>query len=136
MKRSLVVSLPIAALGLLLAALPFRLLPVCAVGPGASPMRCHWSGMMIAGFGATFLLMALLLFLFRNPGVRMGISAAAALLTITAGMTPTRLIGMCSAPAMPCRTGTYPAAMVATALIAMACLFNILYLRHTSRRER
>lgn len=99
MKRSLVVSLPVAALGLLLVALPLRLLPVCAVQPGAAPMKCHWSGMVLAGFGGTFFLLAVLLFVCRNSGVRMGASVAAILLTITAvirhlaGMYPAQLSG-------------------------------------------
>ena len=135
MTRALVVSLPIAALGLLLTAIPLRLLPVCAVQHGASPMKCHWSGQMLAGFGVTFFLLALLLFACRTAGVRMGISAAAVLFAVMAGMVPAYLIGMCGAPTMPCRTGTYPAVMIVLSLIAAAGFFNILYLRHTNIRE-
>jgi hypothetical protein len=130
------VGLPIALLGALLAAVPSHILPVCETPHGAAPMRCHWTGMMMIGFGLTFFLVGALLFFCRTNGVRTGLSAAALLLTATAGTVPDFLIGMCAAPAMACRTGTYPGVMAVLALTAAACAANLVYLRHLATRER
>lgn len=136
MKSTLAVSLPIAALGLLLAFIPGRILPVCAVARGAAPMKCHWTGMVLSGFGVSFFLVGALLFFFRDAGVRRGISVAAVLMAVLAGTVPTYLIGMCGSPAMPCRIGTYPAALIALALIALAGLANVFVLKDKVAQER
>lgn len=134
-KRSLLVSMPIALFGLLLALVPGHVLPVCAVAALAPPMRCHWSGSVLAGFGTTFFAAGALLFLSRQAGVRTGISIMILPVAALAAMAPTYLIGMCRMATMPCRTGTYPAAMILLALVAASALFNILYLRHHDNRE-
>ncbi|MDR1612373.1 MAG: DUF4418 family protein [Planctomycetota bacterium] len=135
-KRSLAASLPVAAPGLLLAAIPFRLFPVCPVPHGAAPMRCYWSGSVLEGFGAAFFLVGVMLFFARSSDMRRGMCAAAVLLAVTAGMVPTHLVGLCASPAMPCRIGTFPAVMVALALIVMGSLFVIFYLGYIDARER
>lgn len=131
MKRSLAIGLPMALLGTLLAAVPTRLLPVCE-----APMRCHWTGTALAGFGAAFFLSGAPLFLCRDSGVRLGVSLAALLWAGLGIAVPTLLIGMCASPAMPCRTGTYPAALIVLALLAAAALIDVLYLNHLRTQEK
>lgn len=130
MKQRLLAGLPVVVTGMLLAAVPGHLLPVCAVRDGAPPMKCHWSGNMLAGFGWTFVALGILLFLCRSREMRQGISLASLALAATAALVPTHLIGMCASPTMPCRMGTYPAVMILLAMLALENVLNILFLRH------
>lgn len=85
--------------------------------------------MVLAGFGGAYFFLAAILFLQQNSLVRIGISTTAIVLSATAAMMPTYLVGMCGSPAMPCRTGTYPAVLIVLAFLASAGVFNIFYLR-------
>lgn len=136
MKHSLIVALPIAVSGILLAATPFWLFPVCAVQPGAPPMRCHWSGVALVCFGVAFFIAAALLFLWRNAGARAGISAMAIVMAMTAWAIFAHFIGVCASPMMPCRTGTYPAAAILLALVVAAGAFNIVHMGRFEREAR
>lgn len=135
MKLRLALSLPLAVAGALLAVVPGWILPVCTVEHGKTPMKCHWSGSMLTGFGWTFIAIAILLFFSRSWQVRLGIAATALLVVVTVALTPTYLIGMCAMPTMPCRTGTYPAALVLLAGIALINIGIIFFLRHYGKQE-
>ena len=136
MKRTVGAAAPIALLGLLLAAVPEWIFPVCGVHEGAAPMKCHWTGRIVTGFGAAFFLTGVLLFVCRDSGVRAGVSIMAVLMSVLAALTPSYLIGVCASPVMPCHMGTYPAIMVTLALVALCGTFNTAFLWTGFTRER
>ena len=135
MKTRLAVGLPVAGLGALLAFVPGHIFPVCAVAHGAAPMRCHWTGAALSGFGAAFFLLGVMLFFCGDAGARRGISLAVVVMAVLAGLMPAHLIGMCGSPAMPCRVGTYPAAMILLSMIALSGLANALVLKRVGAKE-
>ena len=124
------------AFGVLLALVPFYILPVCEIGGGMSPMRCHWTGSVLTGFGVFFVVVGTLQLPWRDNGVRIGISVMTVCAAILGGFVPAHLVGMCTSPAMPCRTGTYPAVMILLALIALTGTVNAVFLAYRLRKEQ
>ncbi|MCC8110000.1 MAG: DUF4418 family protein [Planctomycetes bacterium] len=136
MKRSLCLTLPLVALGLLLTAIPGWLFPVCPIKDHAAPMRCYHSGVWLTGIGVGVVGLGVLLFLLKGAAARTVLAIAVVAAGIAAALVPTVLIGMCRSPMMPCRTGTYPAAMIVAALIALCGVIDIFFLRSVFLRER
>lgn len=136
MKRSLAFAFPLLATGALLFLTPTMILPVCEVQEGAAPMRCFWSGRVLAGYGATLFALGVFLYFCRTAAARAGVAASALMVAISAVLTPTFVIGMCRSPSMPCNTGTYPGALVVLALTAAACIAILFYLRRRITWEK
>ncbi|MCC8167213.1 MAG: DUF4418 family protein [Planctomycetes bacterium] len=129
MKNFLAWGLPLMAAGLLLAAIPTTILPVCDIRDGMAPMRCHWTGRALSGYGCAIFVLGALLFLGRNAGFRLGVAAAALVVCISAALVPTHFIGTCRSPEMPCNTGTLPGALVVLSLAGLVCLLSIFVLK-------
>lgn len=136
MRRAHVFSLSVCVLGLLLLTVPLHIFPVCEVREGMDPMRCYWSGWLLAGSGATFFLLGILVSVFRTPKARMAVGTVMIAVAALTALTPTWLVGMCKSAMMPCRTGTLPAAMIIAGIMVLEGIFLIVYLKYTGSRER
>lgn len=134
-RRFLGYGLPLMALGLLLAFLPTNILPVCHVEEGAVPMRCHWTGRVLTGYGAALVALGALMFLCRTASMRAGVAASALVVAVSAALVPTHFVGMCQSPMMPCNTGTYPGSLVLLALAAVVSLATLFQLRYVMKRD-
>ncbi len=127
------------ATGLLLAFLPTDILPVCEIRDGMSPMRCHWTGRALTGYGYAIFVLGIFLYLGRGAAVRIGIAAATFIVCLSAALVPTLFIGMCRSPEMPCNTGTLPGACIILSLAGLICIVAIVVLKrrlmedHTSQ---
>lgn len=136
MKQSHVFSLSVCIVGLLLVAVPLYIFPVCEVREEMDAMRCYWSGWLLAGSGAVFFLIGILVSVFRTPRTRMALGTAMIAVAALTALTPTWLVGMCKSAMMPCRTGTLPAAMIIAGIMALEGIFLIVYLKYTGSREQ
>lgn len=118
------------ALGLLLAALPFWILPVCDHGVataagGEMPMRCRWTARAELGLGLLVAFGGLSHCLIADRAVRLGIALMQAAAAALALLLPFALIPVCAGAKMPCHIGTRPGLAVVGALIlllALGCL--------------
>lgn len=135
MKKALLLGAPVAVLGLLLAAVPNYLFPVCPFRAGAMPMRCYQTGLVLTGFGVAFFVIGVLFILCVSSRIRLGLSASAMLLAVAGALVPTHLVGICSAPAMACRIGTYPAAMIVLVLAGLAGCIDFLVIKYSGKEE-
>lgn len=113
--------------GMLLAAVPHVLLPVCSglvntASGGTVPMKCFWTARAELGVGVLMVFGGVLYCLCRDTGVRLGIAAVTAGAALLAVALPTVLIGVCTTETMPCRMGTLPALVLVGAAVFFAAL--------------
>lgn len=128
MTRSLIPGIILLLAGLVLAVLPFYLLPVCSdtvttIFGDQMPMKCHWTARAVLGVGILIAAGGLSFCLSGHARTRAGIAWMTALSGLLAVAIPVRLIGVCPSEAMPCRMGTYPGVIVAGALVFAVGLF-------------
>ena len=127
MNRSVLPGILFVFGGVLLAAFPYVLLPVCSGGmtmaSGASvPMKCFWTARAVLGTGLFITFGGVVYCFCHNPGVRLGIAAMIAGAAVLAVAFPTILIGICPTETMPCHMGTLPALILTGAVLFLAAL--------------
>ena len=118
------------ALGLVLAALPFWILPVCDHGVataagGETPMRCRWTARAELGLGLLVAFGGVAHCLFRQSAVRLGIALMQAGAAALALLLPFALIPVCAGAKMACHIGTRPGLAVVAALILLWALGSV-----------
>ena len=123
MKNRLLIGILTVVLGLVLVIGPLTFLPNCGEG-----MPCFFTAHGEPGVGGVIAVLGLLLLVFKNPSVRLGLSAAAALNGILALLLPGVLIGVCHNPDMSCRTLTLPALLILSGLVTVVSVVNVVYL--------
>jgi hypothetical protein len=111
MKCRLVFGIPVVVLGLLIAAGPVTVFPVCPVMMEMI-MRCHWTAQAELGVGIIIAILGLLSVLIESQQVRLGLSIAIFLNGIFALLIPSVLIGVCPGAHMHCRTLSLPALVI------------------------
>lgn len=120
------------ALGLALALTPFVLFPVCEPMPGAAPMGCWFSGLLIQGLGAAIGVLSLIGLWRRLSSPAHVLAAVAALMC---WLLPQGIIrvegwpfGLCGDPSHACRAATMPAVgflvIVVIGLSALGLILN------------
>ena len=129
-------------IGLLLIAIPHCLFPVCSAelqlaGKDLTvPMKCFWTARAELGAGLVIIASGIMLFLFKNPHTRIGISVATTAVAVLAFAVPTWLIGVCLSETMLCRIGTLPALQLSSGILFLFTLLNALYLYRTNKTNK
>ena len=126
-------GIAVGLLGLLISLVPARIFPPCTklvetVAGGAVPMKCFWSGQAEIGIGLLVLCGGVLLMLFKQPLVRMGIGMMTALTGVLGILIPTVFIGGCEMETMPCRIATFPALVLLNSLVVLVSLAAAAYI--------
>jgi hypothetical protein len=132
-RRPSFAGLPFIALGLLIAATPYCLFPVCAghvaTASGAFlPMKCFWTARAALGCGGVIACAGSIIALASSPGVRLGAVLALLPLGALVAAFPTVLIGVCPNEMMPCRMGTLPALCLLGTFTGALALITALWL--------
>lgn len=104
-------------LSIIIALLPFVLVPVCPALPNGMHMPCYYSGILVTVFGVILAVLAVLLLFLQNVWVQRGLSLLALLICFFIYAVPHRILlvpygmshetgnvlymGTCGNPAMP-----------------------------------
>ena len=131
-------GLAFIVLGLLLAALPFWVLPVCdqsvaTAAGGQMPMRCHWTARAELGLGLLVAFGGLLYCVAPEKGLRPGLAIMQAGAACLAFLMPELFIPVCDGARMPCHIGTQHGLRIVSLLtlfLALGCTFSDIPLRH------
>lgn len=122
MKRRVLDSLPLIALGLVIALGPQLFFKVCDTSEKV--MKCFWTGRTELGIGVVIAILGLLLLVFRSPSVRLGLVIGVFLVSILSVLVPTVLIGVCGMATMQCRVHTLPSLIVSGILTAVVSVIH------------
>ncbi|PHI28203.1 DUF4418 family protein [Budvicia aquatica] len=123
----------ILLLGFLIAIVPQYIFPVCdgtleTISGKHIPMKCHWTAIAELGTGGLISLGGISLMIFKDSGIRLGISLMTLFSAILALLFPVWLIGVCPSPLMPCHAGTLPALVILSSFTAALSLGNLFFL--------
>ena len=93
-------------------------------------MPCHWAEQAVFTTGIVLVVMSLLLFIFKNKGEKVAISACMIPVTIASMLFPQTIINLCMKPEMMCRTHMRPGVIgVSIALLVVECINIIINLK-------
>ena len=93
-------------------------------------MPCHWAEQAVFTTGIVLVVMSLLLFIFKNKGEKVAISACMIPVTIASMLFPQTIINLCMKPDMMCRTHMRPGVIgVSIALLVVECINVIINLK-------
>jgi hypothetical protein len=134
-------ALPVIMLGLLTAAAPYCLFPVCAghitaVNGAFVPMKCFWTAKAVLGCGGVIACAGIIIALVPSPEVRLGAALTLLPLGALVAALPTVLVGICPNGMMPCRMGTLPALCLLGAFTAFAGALALLTVLRRHRQTR
>ena len=127
-------------LGLIVAAGPHYIFPVCqyygmlletAAGTQV-PMKCFWTGNAEIALGAMMIVTGLLLVVSRQKESRMLLGVVLGSLGVMVALVPTYLIGVCAVLDHPCHAGTQPALILLGVITIIVAIITIV----TSRGAR
>ena len=111
MKKSIIISTVVIALGLLIALGPQFLFKVCLHGEDSFP-RCHWSAQAEIGMGLLIAALGICLFVFTDAKTQLGLLIGIFFAGIVGMLIPHALIGGCGMMNMACRKVAFPALTV------------------------
>lgn len=127
-------------LGLLVILIPLLIFPVCGFGRHAPPPGqaigshlCHGTLYTEIVVGIFAVLSGLLMLIRPERQVVAHASTWVVILAVVGVSLPTALTGVCKMPTMPCRTGTVPALVIATGLMACAGILGLILGRDKRR---
>jgi len=127
MKKIIIISAVIIALGLLIALGPQFLFKVC-LHEGDSFPRCHWSARAEIGIGFLIAALGVCMIVFTETKTRLGLSIGVFLSGIIALSIPHALIGGCGMMAMQCRKVAFPALTVeSVVLLVFSAVIVVIY---------
>lgn len=89
-------------------------------------MPCHWAERAVFTTGVVLIIMSLFLFVFKNKGEKVAISACMIPVTIAAMLFPQTIISLCMKPNMMCRTHMRPGVIGVTAILIVVECINII----------
>ena len=127
MKKSIIIGLVVAALGLLIALGPQFLFKVCAHGENGYP-RCHWSAQAEIGMGFLIVALGVCMTIFTDTKTHLGLSIGVFLAGIIALFIPNALIGGCGSMAMQCRKVAFPALTAESVVLLVFSAVTVVYL--------
>ena len=122
-----------AILGVLIALIPAFIFPVCEVGEKV--MKCHWSAQAELGVGTIIFILGIFIIAFKSKQFNLGISFASVLNGIFALLIPNIIIGMCMKEDMQCRSLTAPALSVASTLVIVINIINIILIYRATKKD-
>lgn len=133
MKNRIISSIAYVVLGILLILIPTVLFPVC--DSSMMKMACYYTGKAVVGIGIIVLILGVVSVLFKDKKVRLGISIAIITDTVLIYLYTFKLIGLCKNETMDCRVGTEPALLVATTILLLVALFNVIFIIVTNKNK-
>lgn len=136
MKNRLISGIGAILAGLLVAVGPQTIFRLCGPKPDGTWMKCHWTGQAELGVGLFIAALGVLLLVFSNEKVRLGLSLAAVLAGVLVLLLPTALIGGCSMSTMNCQRLTFPALEILGSLTVAGFTFNSVFLLLGGRGRR
>lgn len=98
----------------------------CGPKEDGSWMTCHWAGMAVTGLSVVMVVTALAHFVFKDRGIRTGLSLAMIPAAVLSALIPGVLIRLCMMDTMRCHTHTRPGAIVCALLVIIAAVADIL----------
>ena len=122
----------LAALGLLIAAGPFTLYPICdssMMGP------CNSTGYAEIAIGALISVLAIVSLFIDNSRHRIYIGLAILALSVLSVLAVTTLIGTCEGSMMACNRTGKPGIIAVGTIAAMASAINLVLIKSHSRRS-
>lgn len=127
MKKTIISSVVVTALGLLVAFGPQYLFKVCPAHGGAFPL-CHWSAQAEIGLGMLIAALGLCLTAFSDPKTQLGLAIAIFLAGILVIGIPYALIGGCAGNMMACRRIAFPALTIEGAILVVYSALMVIYI--------
>jgi hypothetical protein len=116
MKRTVIISAIVIALGLLIALGPQFLFKVCDHGEDGFP-HCHWSAQAEIGIGFLIAALGACMIVFTDSKTHLGLLIGTFLASIIALAIPNFLIGGCGMITMKCRKVAFPALTVESVVL-------------------
>ena len=134
MKNRLSTGLLGILYGVLLIAIPQVIAPLCGPMEDGGWMKCHYTGSAEIGVGLVAIVLGVLLLVFKDAAVRIGLSVGVVLNAVLAILLPAVHIGGCKMPEMSCRAHTFPALYIVSAIAIVGFVINLIYL-YLSNKE-
>ena len=130
MKRTVIISAIVIALGLLIALGPQFLFKVCDHGEDGY-LLCHWSAQAEIGIGLLIVALGACMIVFTDNKTRLGLLIGTLLASIIALAIPNFLVGGCGMMTMKCRKVAFPALTVESVflLIFSAIIVTIIIIQ-------
>lgn len=140
-NRTIAIAVILIIVGLLIAIVPWYILPVCeaadqnsdsmkdmkAGSKGGMIMKCGYTARAEVGVGLLGVLLGLSLLVFPRRDSRRAIGVQTIGVGVVAVLLPTVLIGVCGTPSAPCVIGTKPGLILLgtiTVIIGLVLLFT------------
>ena len=101
----------------------------CGPKEDGSWMACHWAGNAVAAFAAVIAVSALCHVFVPSPKIKLGLSLAIIPTALASALLPGNLINLCGMKMMRCHTVMHPAVIVASILVIVAAVVDILVQR-------
>ncbi len=132
MKNRTIFAAAFVLLGLFVILAPTVLFAVCE---SEKKMACYYTRQAEIGIGALIVALGVVYFFLKNKGTRLGIAIAE---FFTSGLVlafPLKLTGLCKMTDMACRVKTLPALLIASILLIVVSLIDILFLAKGEKSE-
>jgi len=133
MKNRIILALSTLIFGIIITLIPTVIFPVC--DSSEMKMACYYSGQTEIGLGILIALLGIISVLFRDRGIRAGISISQALISVFVILFPYKLIGLCKMETMACRLKTFPAIIVVGVLLIVIAGANAFYLLYKGKKN-
>ena len=98
-------------------------------------MACYYTGKAVVGIGIIVLILGVVSIIFKDEKVRLGISIAIITDTVLIYLYTFKLTGLCKMETMDCRVATEPALLVATTVLLLVALFNVIFIIVTNKHK-
>jgi len=135
MKKTIIVSSIVMALGLLIALGPQFLFKVCALHGGVIPL-CHWTARAELGMGMVIAALGFCLIIFPDPKTQLGLAISIFLIGIMVLGIPHALIGGCSMKTMSCQKTAFPVLTIEGIILLILSAAMVVYIELKRKTKR
>lgn len=125
MKKRIGFAIVDFIIGVLLIVGPKTLFKVCDTSEMV--MKCHWSSRAVIGVGILYILLSVLIVVFKQQGEQILLGILTIALGIIAILIPSVLIGGCSNSMMNCQSLTFPVIYLLAAISIVAAIIYLIY---------